>query len=176
MMAKCRRLVQYLVLSMSMLLVIGGTQAQLLIPPPSPPMPDFALNAGHPLAQVVIPRLIPVLIQDVSPRLGDVTLVPRVTAPLLTAIVDALAPYHPTAVGIYTRIERRPQEEWTLENMNIATLYAPTILCAAWFPTANKSGSLCSRILAWTRKPAWRTQVHRRASARPQASAQLKLV
>ena len=84
----------------------------------------LCLNAGHPLAQVVIPRLIPVLIQDVSPSLGDITLVPRVTAPLLTAVVDALAPYHPTAVGIYTRIERRPQEEWTLENMNIATLYA----------------------------------------------------
>ncbi len=114
-------------LSLTLILTVfaaGGTQAQLIIPPPSPPMPDFALSSGHPLAQVVIPRLIPVLIRDVSPRLGDVTLVPRVTAPLLTAVVDALAPYHPTAVGIYTRIERRPQEEWTLENLNIATLYA----------------------------------------------------
>ncbi len=102
----------------------GGAQAQLIIPPPSPPMPDFALSAGHPLAQVVIPRLIPHLVRDVSPRLSDITLVPRVTAPLLTASMDALAPYHPTAVGYYTRFERRPQEEWTLENMNIATLYA----------------------------------------------------
>ncbi len=87
-------------------------------------MPPFALESGHPLAQVVIPRLIPILIQDVSPVLSDVTLVPRVTNALLTAIVDAVAPYHPTAVGVFTRIERRPQDEWTLENMNIATLYA----------------------------------------------------
>ena len=106
-------------------LILGGTaQAQLLVPPPSPPLPSFTLEAGHPLAQAVIPRLIPILMQDVSPRLSDVTLVPWVTAPLLTAIVDAVAPYHPTAVGIYTRIDRRPQQEWTLENMNIATLYA----------------------------------------------------
>ena len=52
------------------------------------------------------------------------TLVPRVTNALLTAIVDAVAPYHPTAVGVFTRFDRRPQEEWTLANMNTATLYA----------------------------------------------------
>ena len=105
------------------LLVGGAAQAQL--PPiPAPPMPPFQLDAGHPLAQVIIPKLIPVLVRDVSPALNDVTLVPRVTNALLTAMVDALAPYHPTAVGIFTRFERRPQDEWTLENMNIASLYA----------------------------------------------------
>lgn len=87
-------------------------------------MPPFTLDKGHPLAQVIIPRLIPVLWQDVSPTFGDATLAPRVTNALLTAMVDALAPYHPTAVGIFTRIERRPQDEWTLRNMNIASLCA----------------------------------------------------
>ena len=47
---------------------------------------------------------------------------------------DALAPYHPTAVGVYTRIERRPQEEWTLRNMNIATLYASYHAARGLFP------------------------------------------
>ncbi len=63
------------------------------------------------MEQVIIPRLIPVLVRDVSYTLGDVTLVNRVTSSLLTALVDATAPYHPTAVGIYTRFERQPESE-----------------------------------------------------------------
>ena len=105
-------------------LSFGGIAQAQLPAIPAPPMPDFTLETGHPLAQVIIPRLIPILIQDVSPTLGEVTLVPRVTNALLTGMVDALAPYHPTAVGVFTRIERRPQEEWTLHNMNEASLYA----------------------------------------------------
>ena len=38
---------------------------------------------------------------------------------------DALAPYHPTAVGVYSRIDRRPASESTTNrNKNIAGLYA----------------------------------------------------
>ncbi|GGX93633.1 DUF6851 domain-containing protein [Streptomyces fructofermentans] len=38
---------------------------------------------------------------------------------------DAMAPYHPTAVGVYSRIDRRPAEEAaTNRNKNIAGLYA----------------------------------------------------
>ena len=61
---------------------------------------------------------------DMARKFCKLTLVPRVTNALLTATVDALAPYHPTAVGVFTRVERRPQDEWTLANMNTATLYA----------------------------------------------------
>lgn len=46
----------------------------------------------------------------------------RVTA---IAAFDAMAPYHETAVGIYSRIPRRPAgESATNRNMNIAGLYA----------------------------------------------------
>ncbi|MGA1726277.1 MAG: vanadium-dependent haloperoxidase [Burkholderiaceae bacterium] len=37
---------------------------------------------------------------------------------------DAIAPYHPTAVGVYSRLGRRPAAEATHRNKNIATLYA----------------------------------------------------
>jgi VCPO second helical-bundle domain/Domain of unknown function (DUF6851) len=37
---------------------------------------------------------------------------------------DALAPYHPTAVGVHSRIPRRPASEATIRNKNIAGLYA----------------------------------------------------
>src|SRR5262249_44816616 len=41
------------------------------------------------------------------------------------AAFDAVAPYHETAVGIYSRIGRRPSSESaTNRNMNIAGLYA----------------------------------------------------
>ncbi len=109
------------------LLIGGAVQAQFppgFPPPPIPPLPPFELDTGVPLAQVLIPRLVPILVQDVSPTLGDVTMVTRVTTVILTAVMDALAPYHPTAVGVYSRFERQPQEARTLRNMNIATLYA----------------------------------------------------
>ena len=83
---------------------------------------------------MVIPRFLPISAQDVSPTFGDVTLIFRVGTVLATGLFDALAPYHPTAVGAYTRIERRPQEEWTLRNMNIATLYASYHAARGLFP------------------------------------------
>ncbi len=76
------------------------------------------------MGQVIIPRLIPVLVRDVSYTLGDVTVVNRVTSTLLIALVDATAPYHPTAVGVFTGFDRRPQEEWNPTNVNTAMLYA----------------------------------------------------
>jgi hypothetical protein len=43
----------------------------------------------------------------------------------ILAVFDALAPYHETAVGIYSRIPRRPSSETrTNRNMNIAIIYA----------------------------------------------------
>ena len=37
---------------------------------------------------------------------------------------DANAPYTATALGITTQITRRPPNEWTLRNKNLANLYA----------------------------------------------------
>ncbi|WBB61030.1 hypothetical protein O7599_00260 [Streptomyces sp. WMMC500] len=48
-----------------------------------------------------------------------------VTHLLQTSWFDALAPYHPTAVGVYSQIPRRPAgESATNRNKNIAGLYA----------------------------------------------------
>ena len=38
-------------------------------------------------------------------------------------MVDAAAPYHPTAVGMYTRVPRRPEVEWTDANINTAMFH-----------------------------------------------------
>ncbi|MEX1656946.1 DUF6851 domain-containing protein [Streptomyces pseudovenezuelae] len=56
---------------------------------------------------------------------GDVATYTWLTHLLQTSWFDALAPYHPTALGVYSRIPRRPAEESaTNRNKNIAGLYA----------------------------------------------------
>lgn len=102
----------------SMCMALGTVYAQ------APQYPPFDLESGDPLREAIIPRLVPVLIAEVSPTLGDVTLVNRVNSVTILALWDALAPYHPTAVGAYSRIERQPEAERTQRNMNIATLHA----------------------------------------------------
>jgi hypothetical protein len=47
---------------------------------------------------------------------------------------DALAPYHPTAVGIFSDIGRRPVEERTTRNKNIAVIYSAFTSLNAVFP------------------------------------------
>jgi hypothetical protein len=56
---------------------------------------------------------------------ADVATYTWLTHLLQTSWFDALAPYHPTAVGVYSRIPRRPaQESATNRNKNIAGLHA----------------------------------------------------
>ncbi|MFB7503549.1 DUF6851 domain-containing protein [Streptomyces broussonetiae] len=55
----------------------------------------------------------------------DVSIIIWIQDMLQTAWFDALAPYHPTAVGVFSRIARRPaSESATNRNKNIAALYA----------------------------------------------------
>ena len=43
---------------------------------------------------------------------------------ILNAGYDATAPYHETAVGVYSRIDNRPADEATTYNINVASIYA----------------------------------------------------
>ncbi|GAA4733300.1 vanadium-dependent haloperoxidase [Phytohabitans rumicis] len=84
------------------------------------PIP-FDLDTGNiirDLSGAVDSRSLP----DVAPM--DVTLHMRITHMVSIAWFDACAPYHPTAVGVYTRIGRRPSSESaTNRNRNIAAVY-----------------------------------------------------
>jgi len=54
---------------------------------------------------------------------------------MLAAWFDALAPYHPTAVGVHTRIGRRPpSESATNRNKNIAALHATYQVTKIMYP------------------------------------------
>jgi hypothetical protein len=73
---------------------------------------------------VVVPYLHPVL-EKISPSGGDASIILRITGLVEVAWFDAIAPYHPTAVGVYSRITRRPAVEGvTNRNKNIALIFA----------------------------------------------------
>jgi hypothetical protein len=59
-------------------------------------------------AAVVVPIASPIFLTQVSPSGGDATLLFRVVILLSNAFFDAVAPYHPTAVGVYSRLPRQP--------------------------------------------------------------------
>ncbi len=108
------------------LLILCGLLSGGLTLGQSLPSAEFAANVAaspDPLHQVVLPRLYAVIGADISPTLGDATLINRFRFIVSLAMVDAAAPYHPTAVGMYSRIPRRPEAEWTDDNINTAMLH-----------------------------------------------------
>ena len=82
------------------------------------------LETIDPLRDVIVPRLYPIIARDVSPTLGDATLINRIRFIVALGMVDAAAPYHLTAVGVYTRLPRQSEEARTDRNINTAMLHA----------------------------------------------------
>ena len=84
----------------------------------------FDFENGNAPVEVIIPTVIPVIYQFVSAGASDATLVLRITTLITNAWFDAIAPYHPTAVGVHSELGRRPPQQRTNANRNIAILYA----------------------------------------------------
>ncbi|MCY3864221.1 MAG: vanadium-dependent haloperoxidase [Chloroflexi bacterium] len=103
------------------LLTGSSLQAQNLS---SSELPPVQLDEVNPLIDIVLPRLYPIIVMDVSPSLGDATLINRINMVVALGMMDAAAPYHESAVGMYSRIPRRPESEWTDHNINTAMLHA----------------------------------------------------
>jgi hypothetical protein len=97
-------------------------------------LPPFDIFNEYAPIGLVIPTIIPQVYQHVSPGASDATLVLRITALVTNAWFDAIAPYHPTAVGVYSRIDRQPASEATTLNKNIAILFASHRVLASLMP------------------------------------------
>ena len=93
----------------------------------------FDYDDGNAPFEIIIPKVIPVIIDDVSPMASDPSLIFRITSLLTNSWFDAIAPYHPTAVGVYTRFEER-QMDLTNKNKNIAIFYASYQVLSNLFP------------------------------------------
>ena len=100
----------------AIMLVTGGEAPRAQAPP-------FNFDTGNALFEVVGPVIVPAFLQTTSPN--DAPFILRNVVVIDNAWFDALAPYHPTAVGVYSRLGRRPASEGaTNRNKNIALIYA----------------------------------------------------
>jgi hypothetical protein len=107
----------------------------LVGPVPSAQTPpfDFDFDTGNSGIEVIIPAVIPALVQTTT--LNDAPIILRHTTIITNAWFDAIAPYHPTAVGVYSRLGRRPASEGaTNRDRNIAMLYASYRLLTRLMP------------------------------------------
>jgi hypothetical protein len=94
----------------------------------------FDFDTGIAPIEVVIPHAIPAIF-SVSPDASDASLVLRMTTLITNGWFDAIAPYHPTAVGVYSRLGRRPAAEAsTNRNKNTAIMYASYRVLNSLFP------------------------------------------
>ncbi len=93
----------------------------------------FNFSTDQAPRDVVIPAVVPVIFQVLSP--GDAPLILRTTTLLNNVWFDAIAPYHTTAVGICSTVARRPAAEHTDTNRNTAIFYASLRLLNSLYPT-----------------------------------------
>ena len=79
-------------------------------------------NAMH---GIILPRINNWLLEEVSPGHNDAPIIFRYLTLLYNAAFDAVAPYHSTAVGVYSRMEHRPALESETNLMpNTAVMHA----------------------------------------------------
>lgn len=99
------------------------------------PANAFDFDNGKAPTEIVVPTVLPEILRVVSSGAMDASLVLRITAMTTNSWFDAIAPYHPTAVGVYSRLGRRPAEEGVSNrNKNIAILYASYRVLNSLFP------------------------------------------
>jgi len=109
---------------------------ELTAQPNTNQMGAFDFDTGNAAVELVIPNVVPVLFANVKP--GDATIVLRWTTFITNSWFDATAPYHPTAIGIYSDLGRRPaSESLTNAQMNVAILYASYRILNSLAPQAQ---------------------------------------
>ena len=94
--------------------------------------PNFNFDTGNAAVEVIAPSIVPALLQTTVPN--DAPIILRHTTLAANAWFDAIAPYHPTAVGVYSRLGRRPAAEATHRNKNVAMFYASYRLLLSLMP------------------------------------------
>lgn len=86
--------------------------------------PTFDLDHGNAVAELVFPALNQAQGATISADGSDVPLIVDHAMLLELAWFDAIAPYNPKAVGIFSNLGRRPSSEDTNRNKNTAVIYA----------------------------------------------------
>ena len=97
-------------------------------------LPPFNMSSGNVVNSIIIPNFGGWLHQEVTPHFVSPPFAFRYVTLMLNTGYDATAPYHETAVGVYSRIENRPASEYenNSTNMNIASMHAAYHLLMAF--------------------------------------------
>ncbi|WP_225801861.1 DUF6851 domain-containing protein [Streptomyces sp. NK15101] len=91
----------------------------------------FDLDHGNAVTQVVYPKFNTV---SRMTNTGSSPVNRDETVLLEVPWFDAIAPYHPTAVGVFSDLGRRPAAEHTTRNKNIAVIYSAFTSLNALYP------------------------------------------
>lgn len=110
--------------SVGILAVLAMVLTSTLAPPKAATAQGFDFDTGNAFLEVFIPFATQTLASPEAPKPNDASLLLRLTTLGDVAAFDAIAPYHPTAVGIHSRLDRQPPKKRTQRNKNIALLYA----------------------------------------------------
>ena len=95
---------------------------------------SFNFERGNAPIEIIFTTAGPVA--EATSNRRDAPIIFRATFMLLGAQYDAIAPYHKTAVGVYSRLPRRPASEGVNDrNRNIASLYASLEVLNSLYPT-----------------------------------------
>lgn len=90
--------------------------------PAAQALPPFNLDTGVAPIEVIAPMIVQALLQQTAPN--DAPIILRHTTMAAHSWFDAIAPYHPTAIGVSSHLPRRPPAERTQRNKNIAMVYS----------------------------------------------------
>ena len=113
----------FVVLALGLVSVVVGAPVAQMGDPNVVPPPPYDCDTGNSMQQVIIPAVRGLFATEVSPAFNDVSIVFRYTTLMLNAAFDAVVPYHPTAVGVYSRLGRRPASESDTDcNINTAAI------------------------------------------------------
>jgi len=85
--------------------VLGMGSSTAMAQPPAPGAPFNPVN-GNAAGQVIIPLVDGVFFEDVTMHGGDPSILIRYTTLIVNSWFDAAAPYHPTAVGVFSDLPR----------------------------------------------------------------------
>lgn len=94
----------------------------------------FDFDTGNALFEVIYPTNQPLERLAISESGHDAPLIVHFSVHLHVAFFDAIAPYHPTAVGLFSDLGRRPESEHTTRNRNIAVFYAAYRVLSDFMP------------------------------------------
>jgi hypothetical protein len=102
---------------------------------PTPSKPDFDFDKDNFIRDLISTRADGAFPEETVIGPMDASIYIWITTLFQMSWFDALAPYHPTAVGIHSRIPRRPaSESATNRNKNTAGLYASLRVLHGVFP------------------------------------------